>query len=40
MVIACGTSKFDNDQNVAAVFERADQAMYENKAVLKAAQSD
>ena len=35
IVIACGMSKFDNDTCAAAVFERADHAMYENKAQLK-----
>ena len=36
IVIACGIAKFDNDACVTAVFERADQAMYENKSSLKA----
>lgn len=36
VVIACGMSKFENDASVEAVFERADHAMYENKASLKA----
>jgi len=35
IVIAGGMSKFDNDICVAAVFERADQKMYENKNDLK-----
>ena len=35
IVIACGMSKFENDDCVAAVFERADQNMYENKSRLK-----
>jgi diguanylate cyclase (GGDEF)-like protein len=35
IVIACGMSKFDNDASVAAVFERADHNMYENKRKLK-----
>ncbi|MCR5788589.1 MAG: GGDEF domain-containing protein [Lachnospiraceae bacterium] len=35
IVIACGMAKFDNDPAVAAVFERADQNMYENKTRLK-----
>ena len=35
VVIACGMSKFDKDECVAAVFERADQDMYENKQRLK-----
>jgi diguanylate cyclase (GGDEF)-like protein len=33
--IACGFSRFDNDQSVEQVFERADQMMYEQKAWLK-----
>ena len=36
VVIACGMSKFEDDTAVGAVFERADHAMYENKAELKA----
>ena len=36
IIIACGMSKFDNDPCVAAVFERADSRMYENKNNLKA----
>ena len=36
VVIACGMSKFEKDATVGAVFERADHAMYENKAELKA----
>ena len=35
VVIACGMARFDNDQNVAAVFERADVRMYKNKRLLK-----
>ena len=38
VVIACGMAKFENDTCAAAVFERADHAMYENKAALKSAQ--
>ena len=34
-VIACGMSKFNNDDCVAAVFDRADENMYENKTALK-----
>ncbi|MBQ3295061.1 MAG: EAL domain-containing protein [Erysipelotrichaceae bacterium] len=34
-VIACGMSRFDNDDCVATVFERADHNMYENKNDLK-----
>ena len=35
VVIAAGASRFARDKNMAAVFERADKAMYENKAELK-----
>ena len=35
IVIACGMAKREDDANVAAVFERADQQMYENKSTLK-----
>ena len=35
IVIACGMSKYHDDSCVAAVFERADQYMYENKSWLK-----
>lgn len=37
IVIAYGMARFDNDECVAAVFERADQNMYENKTALKSA---
>ena len=37
IVIACGMSKYNDDACVAAVYERADQEMYENKSSLKAA---
>ncbi|MGX8699387.1 MAG: GGDEF domain-containing protein, partial [bacterium] len=37
VVIACGVAKFKNDDCLATVFERADQQMYENKSLLKAA---
>ena len=33
--IACGMSKYDGDPDVAAVFDRADKMMYENKQSLK-----
>lgn len=33
--LACGMSKFDDDDSAEAVFERADHAMYANKAKLK-----
>ena len=36
IVIACGMAKYESDSCVAAVFERADQQMYENKNSLKA----
>lgn len=36
VVIAAGISKYNGDANVAAVFERADEEMYKNKAALKA----
>ena len=36
LVIACGMAKFDHDACVAAVLERADYNMYENKNKLKA----
>ena len=35
VVVACGMSRFDGDDSVAAVFERADRMMYENKSLLK-----
>lgn len=37
IVIACGMAKYDGDACVADVYERADQTMYDNKNVLKAA---
>ncbi len=36
IVVACGMSRFGNDDCVAKVFERADRNMYENKKALKA----
>ena len=36
VMIACGMARYENDACVAAVFKRADQAMYENKSKLKA----
>ena len=36
IVIACGMAKYEGDAGVAAVFERADNNMYENKSDLKA----
>ncbi len=39
VVIACGTARFrEGDKYVADVFERADQVMYDNKNILKAAE--
>ena len=35
VVLACGMSKFDDDGSSAEVFQRADHAMYDNKAMLK-----
>ena len=35
IVVACGMARYENDANVAAVFERADRKMYENKSFLK-----
>ena len=34
--IACGMARFEDDECVAAVFDRADRSMYENKKMLKA----
>ena len=34
-VIACGAAECTDDTSVAAVFKRADTAMYENKRLLK-----
>ena len=36
VVVACGMARFEKDEKVAAVYERADHLMYENKKVLKA----
>lgn len=38
-VIACGMAKYEGDESVAPVFERADLAMYENKGALKTTQA-
>ena len=35
IVIACGMAKYEGDRSVAAVFERADRLMYQNKRQLK-----
>ena len=35
IVVACGMAKFEEDHCVASVFERADEAMYDNKNALK-----
>ena len=37
IVIACGMARYEDDNCVAAVFERADHEMYENKSLLKSA---
>ena len=34
-VIACGMARYDGEQNVAAVFDKADKLMYENKRKMK-----
>ena len=38
IIVACGMSRFDNDESARAVATRADRFMYENKSSLKAAQ--
>ena len=38
IVIACGMAKYGDETGVAAVFERADRSMYEDKSRLKAGQ--
>jgi len=35
ITIACGMARFEEDECVASVLERADQSMYENKKALK-----
>ena len=40
IVIACGMAKNEEDSCVATGFERADERMYENKAMLKAAKGE
>ena len=35
IMIACGMARFDGDENVAAVLDRADRKMYENKEAMK-----
>ena len=40
LVIACGMAKFENDTCAGAVFQRADQNMYENKNKLKLSSPD
>jgi GGDEF domain-containing protein len=37
VVIAAGISRFNMDSSVADVFKRADEAMYDNKRLLKEA---
>jgi len=39
-VVACGMSKYDDDDSATAVFERADHAMYKDKARLKGERLD
>ncbi len=39
VVIACGMARYEGDRSVAAVFDRADLAMYENKQMLKGNQT-
>ena len=36
IMIACGMARFEDDECVASVFDRADHSMYENKQMLKA----
>ena len=36
IVIACGMAKYQGEDSMTPVFERADQSMYENKSALKA----
>ena len=36
IMIACGMARYEGDECVASVFERADHSMYENKKMLKA----
>ena len=40
ITIACGMARFEADECVASVFERADSSMYENKKALKTARHD
>ena len=40
LVIACGMARFEQETCVAAVFERADHRMYENKNALKSAKRE
>ncbi|ETP72989.1 diguanylate cyclase (GGDEF) domain-containing protein [Lachnospiraceae bacterium JC7] len=35
IIIACGMSRYDNDEDVITVFNRADKIMYDNKSYLK-----
>ena len=35
IIIACGMAKYDNDNDVTSVFNRADRVMYDNKKYLK-----
>jgi len=40
IIIACGMAKYEKDESVAAVLDRADQSMYENKKLLKAVREE
>lgn len=40
IVIACGMARFQNDTCIAAVFDRADRNMYENRTDLKSTRTD
>lgn len=40
IVIACGMSRFEDDECVASVFDRADRRMYENKRILKGGRTE
>ena len=40
IVIACGMARLAGDASMDAVFQRADHAMYENKAALKASEAE
>lgn len=40
VVIACGMARFEDDDSVATVFDRADRHMYEDKSTLKGKKAD